>query len=162
MFTIEFAAHVAYLDPRTGSGLLVRPKPADDLSVGMVSLHAADWDHVIAELDRLGWEPTEDDDGLPMFDGMTTDGREVRRALRARAGYDHADARRVRRSYASHAGLHRGLDHGVRHRRNEVVVQWDASTRLPHLQVHRRSAGTATMPNLPSRNPPTEAFGSAP
>ena len=77
MFTIEFAAHVAYLDPRTGSGLLVRPKPADDLSVGMVSLHAADWDHVIAELDRLGWEPTEDDDGLPMFDGMTTGGRFV-------------------------------------------------------------------------------------
>jgi len=61
----------------TGEGLLVRPKPADDMSVGMPSLHAADWDRIIAELDRLGWEPTEDEDGLPMFDGMTTDGREV-------------------------------------------------------------------------------------
>jgi hypothetical protein len=77
MQTITFAAHVAYLDPMTGEGLLVRPKPADDLGLGMPSLHAADWDHVIAELDRLGWEPSEDDDGLPMFDGMTTDGREI-------------------------------------------------------------------------------------
>jgi hypothetical protein len=77
MNTVTFAAHVAYLDPMTGEGLLVRPKPADDLSLSMPSLHAAAWDHVIAELDRLGWEPTADDDGLPMFDGMTTDGREV-------------------------------------------------------------------------------------
>lgn len=78
MFTITFAAHMAYLDPWTGEGLLVRPHPGDDLSLGgVVSLHAADWDRVIAELDRLGWEPTEDEDGLPMFDGMTTDGREV-------------------------------------------------------------------------------------
>jgi hypothetical protein len=77
MHTIQFASHVAYLNPMTGEGLLVRPKPADDLSLGMVSLHESDWHRVIAELDRLGWEPTEDDDGLPMFDGMTTDGREV-------------------------------------------------------------------------------------
>jgi hypothetical protein len=80
MHTITFAAHVAYLDPMTGEGLLVRPHPADDLSLsGMASLHAADWDHVIAELDRLGWEPLESEeaDGTPMFAGMTTDGREV-------------------------------------------------------------------------------------
>jgi hypothetical protein len=77
MHTIQFAAHVAYLDPMTGEGLLVRPRPEDDLSLGGVGLHESDWGRVIAELDRLGWEPTEDDDGLPMFDGMTTDGREV-------------------------------------------------------------------------------------
>jgi hypothetical protein len=79
MNTITFAAHVAYLDPMTGEGLLVRPHPADDLTVGMVSLHAADWDHAIAELDRLGWEPLESEeaDGTPMFAGMTTDGRDV-------------------------------------------------------------------------------------
>jgi hypothetical protein len=39
MNTITFASHVAYLDPMTGGGLLVRPKPADDLSLSMVSLH---------------------------------------------------------------------------------------------------------------------------
>jgi hypothetical protein len=77
MNTITFASHVVYLDPMTGEGLLVRPKPADDLSLGMPSLHAADWDHAIAELDRLGWEPTEGEDGGVCYDGMTTDGREV-------------------------------------------------------------------------------------
>ena len=79
MNTIEFAVHVAYLDPMTGEGLLVRPKPADDLSVGMVSLHAADWDAAIHHLRGLGWEPVEDEDGdgMPMFAGMTQDGRDV-------------------------------------------------------------------------------------
>lgn len=78
MQTIKFAAHVAYLDPMTGTGLLVRPKPADDLSLdGVVSLHAADSDAAIAHLRALGWEPTEGEDGLPLFDGITTDGREV-------------------------------------------------------------------------------------
>jgi hypothetical protein len=60
MQTITFAAHAAYLDPMTGKGLLVRPHPADDLTVGMVSLHAADWDGFIALLAGLGWEPTAD------------------------------------------------------------------------------------------------------
>jgi len=79
MHTVTFASHVAYLDPMTGQGLLVRPDPADDLTVGMPSLHAADWDHAIAELDRLGWEPLESEeaDGTPMFAGMTTDGRDA-------------------------------------------------------------------------------------
>jgi hypothetical protein len=77
MNTITYATHVAYLDPMTGEGLLVRPKPADDLSLSMVSLHAADWDSAIAHLRGLGWEPTADDDGSPMLAGITADGREV-------------------------------------------------------------------------------------
>ncbi len=77
MFTMQFASNMAVLDPMTGQGLLVRPHPADDLTMGLPSLHESDWHRVIAELDRLGWEPTEDCDGLPMFDGMTTDGRDV-------------------------------------------------------------------------------------
>ena len=79
MFTIQFAVHVAYIDPMTGTGLLVRPHPADDLTVGMPSLHAADWDHAIAELDRLGWTPLESEeaDGTPMFAGVTADGRDA-------------------------------------------------------------------------------------
>ena len=77
MNTIKFAAHVACIDPMTGEGLLVRPKPADDLGLGMVSLHAADWDAAIAHLRGLGWEPVADDDELPMFAGMTADGRDA-------------------------------------------------------------------------------------
>jgi hypothetical protein len=76
MNTIKFAAFVAHLDPVTGEGLLVMPRPEDDLSLGGVGLHEADWDHVIAELDRLGWEPTEEDGGV-CYDGDTTDGRAV-------------------------------------------------------------------------------------
>jgi hypothetical protein len=77
MQTLTFAAHAAYLDPMTGEGLLVRPKPADDLSLSMVSLHAADWDAAIAHLRGLGWEPTADDDSTPMLAGVTADGRDV-------------------------------------------------------------------------------------
>ena len=80
MHTIQFASHTAHLDPMTGQGILVRPDPADDQWLdGMVSLHAADWDHAIAELDRLGWEPLESEeaDGTPMFAGMTADGRDA-------------------------------------------------------------------------------------
>ena len=77
MNTIQFAAHVAYIDPMTGEGLLVRPKPADDLSLSIVSLHAADWEAAIAHLRGLGWEPTADIDGSPMLAGVTADGRDV-------------------------------------------------------------------------------------
>lgn len=80
MFTVTFAAHVAYLDPTTGTGLLVRPDAANDLSLGgMVSLHAADWDAAVAHLRRLGWEPLESEeaDGTSMFAGVTADGRDT-------------------------------------------------------------------------------------
>ena len=77
MNTITFASHVAYLDQMTGTGLLVRPKPTDDLSLSMVSLHAADWDSAMAHLRGLGWEPTADDDGSPMLAGITADGRDI-------------------------------------------------------------------------------------
>jgi hypothetical protein len=77
MNTITFAAHVAYLDPMTGEGLLVMARPEDDLSLGGVGLHEADWNHVIAGLDRLGWEPTEGEDGGVCYDGDTEDGREI-------------------------------------------------------------------------------------
>jgi hypothetical protein len=80
MNTIEFAVHTVYLDPVTGQGLLVVGLPEDDLSLGGVSLHEADWNHAIAELDRLGWEPTEDDEDEEVgvcYDGDTLDGRAV-------------------------------------------------------------------------------------
>jgi len=80
MNTIQFASHTAYIDPMTGEGLLVRPKPADDQWLdGMVSLHAADWDSAMDHLRGLGWEPLEDEDGdgTPLFAGMTQDGRDA-------------------------------------------------------------------------------------
>jgi len=75
--TIRFAVHVAYLNPVTGDGLLVMARPEDDLMLDGGSLHSADWTYAIAELDRLGWEPTEDDDGGFCYDGDTLDGRAV-------------------------------------------------------------------------------------
>lgn len=80
MRTIQFAACVAYIDPMTGEGLLVMARPELDLSLGGVGLHEADWNHAIAELDRLGWEPTEDDEDEEVgvcYDGDTLDGRAV-------------------------------------------------------------------------------------
>ena len=76
--TIKFAVHEALLDPQTGQGLLVAARPEDDLILdGRDSLHEADWNRAIAELDRLGWEPAEDDDGGICYDGDTIDGRAV-------------------------------------------------------------------------------------
>ncbi|MFI6243948.1 hypothetical protein ACIBEF_29190 [Micromonospora sp. NPDC050795] len=77
--TINYADHVAHLDPMTGEGLLVLPLVADDIDPlgGMVTLQAAGWDHAIRDLNRRGWEPTEDDDGGTMHVGTTGDGRPV-------------------------------------------------------------------------------------
>ncbi|MFI2647590.1 hypothetical protein [Micromonospora fulviviridis] len=79
MEKIDFGCHTAYLDPMTGEGLLVLPRFADDLDplAGMVSLHAADWDHAIGDLGRRGWEPSEDDGGDLVHVGTTNDGRPV-------------------------------------------------------------------------------------
>jgi hypothetical protein len=77
MRTLTFAAHTAYIDPMTGEGLLVRPRPELDLGFGFPSLHAADWGAAIAHLSWLGWEPMEDDDGSPMLAGITADGRDI-------------------------------------------------------------------------------------
>jgi len=78
--TIRFAVHEALLDPQTGQGFLLIGRPEDDLSLGGTGLHEADWNHAIAELDRLGWEPTEDDEDAEIgvcYDGDTLDGRAV-------------------------------------------------------------------------------------
>lgn len=89
--------YVAYLDQLTGQGQLVCPDPAGDLamdeaplqavtpsdgSVGYVppcSLHEACEQRALSELDALGWEPSEGEDGWPSFcvDGYTADGRQV-------------------------------------------------------------------------------------
>jgi len=80
MHSITFAAHVVYLSPMTGDGLLGRPLAAHDIPApdkhGM-SLHSADWTNVIATLDARGWELSESEDGGMSVDGHLPDGREV-------------------------------------------------------------------------------------
>lgn len=82
---IAYACHVAYLDPMTGSGLLVRPNPEDDIATPVkpgeipqcFSMHEADWNSTIRDLYARGWEPSDDgEDGLAL-DSMMPDGREV-------------------------------------------------------------------------------------
>ncbi|MFR9777300.1 hypothetical protein ACL02O_14740 [Micromonospora sp. MS34] len=77
--TVTYASHTAHLDPMTGEGLLVLPLVADDIEpvAGVVSLHAADWDHAIGDLGRRGWEPSEDDGGGLVPVGTTANGRSV-------------------------------------------------------------------------------------
>jgi len=78
--TVARAFHVALLDPLTGDGALVLPRPVDDLPCpfGGPSAHAADELAILAELDCLGWEPTEGEDGERFcVDYCLPDGREV-------------------------------------------------------------------------------------
>ncbi len=94
MHTISTATHVAHLDPMTGFGVLVRPALGDDLRSPFTdytliddvptmcfgqSVQQTDWDSMIRQLDRLGWEPVEDDevDGVPLCVGVTATGCEV-------------------------------------------------------------------------------------
>ncbi|GAA1579824.1 hypothetical protein GCM10009789_36980 [Kribbella sancticallisti] len=87
----EFAAHVAYLEPVTGTGLLVMPRPDADVVVppdsgwvvsrgvdGRVvglSLHAADRAHALEQLDLDGWRLLDHEQGLTDAAGWTADGR---------------------------------------------------------------------------------------
>ncbi|GAA1567749.1 hypothetical protein GCM10009742_06990 [Kribbella karoonensis] len=93
----EFAAYVAYLEPLTGIGLLVAPRPETDVvapddwflevawsggwetyrPAGGLSLHSADRAHVLDELDRAGWKLLENSEGLIEPAGRTADGRQA-------------------------------------------------------------------------------------
>lgn len=92
---IQFAAHTAYLEPLTGTGFLVLPRPEHDVpapepsfveaswsdhsrwyggSAGL-SLHRADWNHVLRQLDQEGWFLLDDEQGAVEVAGLTSDGR---------------------------------------------------------------------------------------
>lgn len=97
MRTLNFVVHTAYLDPMTGSGLLVQPHPDEDIdppdgilgervwlpSIGQyghqpaLSLHWADWESAMRELHQINWSLLEGDDGLPEIVGSTNDGRQA-------------------------------------------------------------------------------------
>ncbi|MFG1912491.1 hypothetical protein [Kribbella sp. NPDC048928] len=85
----EFAAHVAYLEPETGTGLLVVPCPDTDVLVadvrgrdvgrpedsGALSLQAADRAYALEQLDDDGWRLLDDQKGLTEPAGWTADAR---------------------------------------------------------------------------------------
>lgn len=94
MKKITYAAHVAYLDPMTGQGLLVLPEPTDDLyglatadpsapipgavSAEAYSLHSADLASAVRDLRAAGWVLAEDEDGwTPLTVGEDAHGRAV-------------------------------------------------------------------------------------
>jgi hypothetical protein len=76
---VEFAAHVAYLEPVTGTGLFVEPLSGTDvLPWGSgLSLQTADRVDALRQLELRGWRPLDNDFGLIEPAGWTTDGRRV-------------------------------------------------------------------------------------
>lgn len=94
---VEFAAHTAYLDPLTGVGYLVAPRPETDVDalidplveaawserlegvggLAPLSLHAADRERALSHLSELGWALLYNEDGYVETAGRTTDGREA-------------------------------------------------------------------------------------
>ncbi|MCW2529604.1 MAG: hypothetical protein JWM76_4464 [Pseudonocardiales bacterium] len=79
MRTIELASHTAHLDQMYGVGVLVRPKPCDDVRdpLSGPSLHAVEWDAVIRHLAELSFQPTEGEHGGTSVVGVTEHGNEV-------------------------------------------------------------------------------------
>jgi hypothetical protein len=78
--SVVSACHVAHLDDVTGCGVLVRPRPSEDVACPFPgpSLHEADRRAVLHFLDDQGWEPIEDVDQDPgCVEGYTADGRQV-------------------------------------------------------------------------------------
>ncbi|MFG1624725.1 hypothetical protein [Kribbella sp. NPDC049227] len=94
---VEFAAHTAYLDPRSGTGYLVTPRPETDVAapedplvqavwsdslhdpgrVGGLSLNSADRQEAFDYLRDEGWLPLLDDQGGIEPAGWTADGRQA-------------------------------------------------------------------------------------
>lgn len=94
---VEFAAHTAYLDPLTGIGYLLTPRPGTDVEALRdplvdaawsdrlhdperpvhLSLHSADREHALAHLGEQGWALLYDEDGGVEIAGRTTDRRQA-------------------------------------------------------------------------------------
>lgn len=69
--------HTAHLDPMSGYGLVVCPRPQDDVVLDGDSLLAAAWDHACTGLSSLDWAPVHDDAGVLSYLGTTSDGSPV-------------------------------------------------------------------------------------
>jgi hypothetical protein len=93
--------HTAHLDPASGYGLVVCPRPQDDVVLDGSSLHAAAWDLACESLASLGWAPRRDDAGFLSYLGATADGRPVVEAHSVRAPLQLPDAATLRALYAA-------------------------------------------------------------
>ncbi|NTW42263.1 MAG: hypothetical protein HGA44_20710 [Cellulomonadaceae bacterium] len=79
--THHLHGHVAHLDALTGSGLLVLPRPDDDVPdpfpAVALTLRQAQRREALRALDAMGWEPSEGDDGGWCWEGVAADGRQL-------------------------------------------------------------------------------------
>lgn len=89
--------HTAHLDPASGYGLLVCPRPEDDVLLDGESLHAAAWDRACDALASMGWAPVRDDAGFLSYLGATEAGDLVveTRAVKATAVVPDAETMRT-------------------------------------------------------------------
>lgn len=75
VFTIRLDEfHRAHLDPVTGAGLIVCPRPDQDVWLDGHSVFTAAWDDAVAHLARVGWFPVRDDQEFLRYEGCTADG----------------------------------------------------------------------------------------
>lgn len=75
VFTIRLDEfHRAHLDPVTGAGLIVCPRPERDVWLDGHSVFSAAWDDAVAHLARVGWHPVRDDRDFLRYEGCTADG----------------------------------------------------------------------------------------
>ncbi|WP_300405257.1 hypothetical protein [uncultured Nocardioides sp.] len=88
--------HTAHLDPASGYGLVVCPRPEDDVVLDGHSLFTAAWDTACESLASLGWSPVRDDAGFLSYLGATVDGGLVVEARSFRAGAGAPDAATMR------------------------------------------------------------------
>ena len=88
--------HTAHLDPASGYGLVVCPRPQDDVVLDGHSLQAASWDHACASLASLGWAPVRDDAGFLSYLGTTAEELLVVEARSVRAPVVAPDAETMR------------------------------------------------------------------
>lgn len=77
--------HTAHLDPASGYGLVVCPRPEDDVCLDGASVLMAAWEHACAQLASLGWAPARDASGFLTCLGATADGSLVVEARSFRA-----------------------------------------------------------------------------
>lgn len=99
---VEFAAHVAYLQPGTGAGFLVMPPPGTDVGAGdfswpqnwhpdpqiNLSLRSAGRTYALQRLAMSGWTLLQDESGGVETAGETVDGRQALCLYAVRASHE--------------------------------------------------------------------------
>lgn len=88
--------HTAHLDPASGYGLVVCPRPEDDVELDGSSVFAASFDHACRGLASLGWAPVRDETGFLSYLGATREGGLVVETRAFRASQEVPDATVVR------------------------------------------------------------------